>query len=320
MNQHRITPLTESGLLAALTVVLALAAVYLPIVGVVAALIWALPMIVLVVRHGMRWGVMAVVVSGIIMALLIEPMLSLRMVISFAPTGLALGYAFRKGWSGGKTFGMALAASLLGKLAALGLLFAVTAVNPLSMEVDVVRESFDTAFQMYETMGIDAATLQQSREEIENGLGMLAMLMPLVVIMMGMVDTVIGYMVGSRVLRRLGMPVSQFPPFAEWRLPQFFLYLFGFALVGLYWGGTRDIQWLYQAALNVNMLAIFAGLIQGFSLAHCLMRHYRLAAVVRAVIYLMIVMNGFLTQLVAMTGLIDMLFDYRRRFAGRSKK
>ena len=38
MNQHRITPLTESGLLAALTVVLALAAVYLPVVGVVASL------------------------------------------------------------------------------------------------------------------------------------------------------------------------------------------------------------------------------------------------------------------------------------------
>ncbi len=51
MNQHRITPLTESGLLAALTVVLALAAVYLPVVGIVAALIWGLPLFVLVVRQ-----------------------------------------------------------------------------------------------------------------------------------------------------------------------------------------------------------------------------------------------------------------------------
>ena len=320
MNQHRITPLTESGLLAALTVVLALAAVYLPIVGVVAALIWALPIIVLVVRHGMRWGLMAVAVSGIIMALLIEPMLSLRMVISFAPTGLALGYGFRKGWSGTKVFGAAITASLVGKLAALGLLFAITAVNPLSTEVDVVKESFDTAFQFYENVGIDAAALQQSKQEIQNGLNMLALLLPLVVIMMGLVDTVIGYMVGSRVLRRIGTPVAEFPPFAEWRLPQFFLYLFGFALVGLYWGGTRDIQPLYQAALNANMLAIFAGLIQGLSLAHCIMRHYRLSGVIRGIVYLAIVMNGFLTQLVAMTGLIDMLFDYRRRFAARSKK
>ncbi len=91
MNQHRITPMTESGLLAALTVVLALAAVYLPVIGMAAALIWPLPVLVLVVRHGVRWGLMAVVVSGVIMALLIEPMTALRLVLAFAPTGLMLG-------------------------------------------------------------------------------------------------------------------------------------------------------------------------------------------------------------------------------------
>ena len=55
MTSHRITPLTESGLLSALTVILALAAVYLPVVGVVASLVWAIPVIVLVVRTGLFW-------------------------------------------------------------------------------------------------------------------------------------------------------------------------------------------------------------------------------------------------------------------------
>ena len=105
MTSHRITPLTESGLLSALTVILALAAVYLPVVGVVASLVWAIPVIVLVVRHGLRWGAMAVLVSGVIMALLIEPTISLRMVLSFGPTGLVLGYAFRRRWSGAQAFG-----------------------------------------------------------------------------------------------------------------------------------------------------------------------------------------------------------------------
>ena len=72
MTSHRITPLTESGLLSALTVILALAAVYLPVVGVVASLVWAIPVIVLVVRHGLRWGAMAVLVSGGYAALSID--------------------------------------------------------------------------------------------------------------------------------------------------------------------------------------------------------------------------------------------------------
>lgn len=107
-----MTPLTESGLLTALTVIMALMAVYLPVLGMVAALLWAVPIILLVVRHGLRWGIMAVVVSAVIMAVLIEPMLSLRMTISFAPTGLALGYGFRQEWPAARIFAVTLVVSI----------------------------------------------------------------------------------------------------------------------------------------------------------------------------------------------------------------
>jgi hypothetical protein len=98
------------------------------------------------------------------------------------------------------------------------------------------------------------------------------------------------------------------------------LYLFGFALVGLYWGGTREIIWLYQISLNANVLAIMAGLLQGLVLVHCLMRHYHVRVVLLTVCYVFILMNPFLAQVVAMTGLIDMIFDYRQRFSARNQK
>lgn len=170
MTSHRITPLTESGLLSALTVILALAAVYLPVVGVVASLVWAIPIIVLVVRHGLRWGVMAVLVSGVIMALLIEPTISLRMVLSFGPTGLMLGYAFRHGWSGAQAFGTTLVASVAGKLLTFGLLFLLTSVNPLNMQMDVMQQSFDQTFAVYEQMGLDKAAIDASRAQVQEAL------------------------------------------------------------------------------------------------------------------------------------------------------
>ena len=60
----RVTSMTESGLLAAITVVMALIGVYVPLLGTVAILMWPLPILILIVRHGLRWGVMAVVVSA----------------------------------------------------------------------------------------------------------------------------------------------------------------------------------------------------------------------------------------------------------------
>ena len=145
MNQHRITPLTESGLLTALSVVLALMAVYLPFIGFLLVLFWPLPLVVVVVRHGLRWGVMATVAAGILMGVLVEPMLSLRLVVAFAPAGLLLAWAFAKGLSGVRTFLLTLLAAIAGQAAAVGLLLLVTDVNPLVMQVEVLQSSFDSS-------------------------------------------------------------------------------------------------------------------------------------------------------------------------------
>ena len=320
MNQHRITPLTESGLLTALSVVLALMAVYLPFIGFLLVLFWPLPLVVLVVRHGMRWGILASLAAGILVGLLVEPLLSLRLVVAFAPAGLLLGWAFVKDWSGVRTFMLTLLAAITGQAAAVGLLLWVTDVNPLAMQVDILQSSFDSSLQLYESMGMSGADLAKAREDIEQGMKMLNYLFPLVFILMGLFYAVVSYMAGGRILRRLGHNVPQFPPFREWRLPQAFLYMFGFALVGLYWGGTREISWLYQLSLNANVLAIMAGLLQGIVLVHCLLSHYKVSLPLRIVLYVFLIMNPFLAQVTAMTGLIDMLFDYRRRFAARNQK
>lgn len=318
MTSYRLKPLTESSLLSALTVILALAAVYLPVIGMVAALVWALPIIVLVVRHGLRWGIMAVLVSGIIMALLIEPLLSLRMVISFAPTGLMLGVAFRRQWSGSKTFGSALLVSVVAKLLSLGILFLITSVNPLTLELNALQSSVNQSLTVYEQMGMDPAALDKSRAEITHSLEFLSLLMPLIVAAMGLMDTAVGYLIGCRVLHRLGYQVPHLPPFSEWHLPQVFLYIFGFALVGLYWGGTRELQWLYQTAMNLNMVAMFAGIVQGLSLMSYVLLRYRVRRPLRLMLYILVLMGGPLSQVLAFTGLFDMVFDYRRRFGGRS--
>lgn len=304
----------------ALSVVLALMAVYLPLAGFLLVLVWPLPLVVLVVRHGLRWGFMATIAAGILVGLLVEPMLSLRLVLAFAPAGLLLGWAFSKQFSGVRTYLLTLGAAIAGQLLAVTLLFWVTDINPLTEQVEILQSSFDTSLQMYAEMGMSEDTLVQSRSDIEQGMRALNYLFPLVFIIMGLLYATVAYAAGGRVLKRLGHSVPQFPPFHEWRLPQGFLYLFGFALVGLYWGGTREILWLYQISLNANVLAIMAGFLQGIVLVHCLMRHYHVRVALRTVCYVFILMNPFLAQMVAMTGLIDMLFDYRQRFSARNQK
>jgi uncharacterized protein YybS (DUF2232 family) len=318
MDSHRITPLTEGGLLAALTVVIAIASVYVPLVGPFIALLWPLPLAVLVLRHGMRQGFMAMLVAGAALAMLIEPMIALRLAAAYGPLGLMLGYGYRKGLSGLKLFPLAFLAAVAGELVVLGLIFAVFGNNPFAMLMDGLKSAFDSTFALYEQAGMPAEEIEAGRAQIDTGLLLMSQLGPLLIVLLGLLDAGAAFFFGGKILHRLGHEVPQLPPFADWRLPKAFAYLFGFAMVGLYWGGTRQIEWLYQAALNADMLALFAGLIQGLALMAAVMNKFKVNGFWRWLFYILILINGLFAQILAFTGLFDMVFDYRRRFSRRN--
>ncbi len=314
MADVKIKSMTESGLLAAITVITALIGVYVPLLGTIAILLWPLPILVLEVRHGMKWALMSVLTAGIIMSILIEPMAAIRMVIGFAPPAIALGYGFRNQLPAAKNLMLSLVSAIISMLIAMAMLFYVTEINPFDMQVDMLKESFDITLSAYETMGMTPEQIAESKQQFDMAFNMIALLMPLVIICSGLITTWINFAIGTRVLRRLGYEVSSLPDFDDWHLPKVILYLFAFSLIGLYWGSTRQIDLLYQVSLNVNIMATFAGFIQGIAIISSVLRQ-RVSRWVFWLIAIFVFLNGFMAQIVAFVGLFDMLFDYRKRFA-----
>ena len=319
MPTNRITPLTESGLLAALTVIMGLASVYVPVLGMVAAVLWPMPVIVLVVRHGLRWGVMASLVAGVLMALLIEPTISLRMVITFAPMSLALGYGFYKNWSAVRILLVSFVVSIASVLVGLGLVLLITGINPMDMQMDMMKESMDASISLYKSAGLTDEQLQESVAQMNQAVETIKLLFPLIIIVSGVVVSFMNYWIAARVLKRLGHIVPMLPPFSEWRLPKVVIYLYGFALIGMYWGSSREIAALYQISLNLNMLATFMGLLQGLAVIFFFINRRTTSTVLKVLVVCIILMNGFFTQVLSFVGIFDMLFDYRRRFGGQNE-
>lgn len=306
--------MTESGLLAAITVVMALIGVYVPFLGTVAVLMWPLPILVLIVRHGLKWGLMAVFVAGVLTAALVEPAVSLRLALAFAPGGITLGLGFRRNWSSVRTLSTGIVASMAAKLAAFALLFALTGVEPFSTQFDVMENSFDQTIEMYKSMGMSEDQIAEARDNLTQNLSLMRLLLPLVIVIMGLMDTTLNYFLGGKLLRRLGHDAKNLPPFAEWRLPSVFAYVFGFSLIGLYWGSTRGLDLLYQASLNLVMLATFAGLLQGLSVYTYASNHFRWPKFFSMALITFVMLNGFLVRLLALVGLFDMVLDYRARY------
>lgn len=312
--ENRTRSLTESGILAAVLVVLAIVAVYVPILGIVAVLLWPLPVTVLIVRHGFRWGVMALAVASLLIAMLIEPTIGLRLAIAFGPVGLALGFGYRSGHSATRLVATTILVSIVAKFAGLGIVFFLTGLEPFSGQLTAMEESFSQAAAVYESVGMSEAQIAAARETFQQNISLVRLLLPLVVVTMGLLDTMLNFWALGKVLGRLGEKVPVLPPFTEWRLPGIFLYIFGFSLLGMYWGSTRELTLLYQASLNFNMLATLAGLIEGASLYEYVVRYYRWSRLVSTLVLIFVVFSSFLMPILVFTGLFDMVFDYRKRY------
>ena len=317
--ETRTRSLTEGGILAAVMVVLAVVAVYVPLLGILAVLLWPLPAAILIVRHGFRWGVMSVVVAALLTSVLIEPTVGLRLAVAFGPVGLALGVGFRRGHSAARLVTTTMAVSIAAKFAGLAIVFSLTGMEPFSGQLAAMEESFGEVSAMYESVGMSEAQIAAARDTFTQNIAMVRLLLPLVVVTMGLLDTMANFWALGKLLARLGQSVPPLPPFREWRLPAAFFYIFGFSLLGLYWGSTRDLPLLYQVSLNLNMAMTIAGLIEGASLYEFVTRRYGWPRLVTTLALFFIVFNSFLMPILVFTGLLDTVFDYRKRYFRASK-
>jgi len=301
----------------AAAVVYALAAIYLPMLTMMMGMLWPVFIALVTVREGLRWGVLAAAASLLLTILFATPMTGAFFVLSFAPTGLVLGVLFRRRTDTVRALVGGALASLAGKAGAARMTLLLFGLNPFAMDISMANETMDETLAMYRSLGMSEAQLEETRAASAQVLELFVLMLPALFLGSSVIEVTACFVLLRKVLQRLGIPAAGLPAFTEWHLPIFFSYLFGFSLIGLYWGTTRDIAWLYQAALNGYLIAFIAGLVQGLSLLQYLMKHFRVSSFVRILIYMFIVLNGFMTQIVSWTGLFDIAFDYRKRFYER---
>lgn len=310
---RNITPTIEGGLLVAITLIVGLVSVYVPIIGMFAEFFCAVPLAVLTARQGANKGLTALVVTFILLSMLISPILATRLVLSFGICGVALGWCVRKNFGAAKIFFLTLIVASAAQVLTLLLLIIVMDVNLIDTQIEMVRESFNESFAMYESMGVEPERINEAKSQVEPALQTLAFLMPTLIMLTALINSLAVWFTARWIFPKLQMKIPNMPPFAEWKFPQIFFYTALVGGLGMYWGFTRGWTEIYEISLNLLIVSALVGLVQGFSLLSVIFDKYKISKTMRRIFYVVLVLNMFFLQLVAITGLVDMLFDYRKR-------
>ena len=312
MNSN-VKKLVEGGLLAAVTVILCLGSIYLPVVGAFIEFFCSVPIAILTVRQGEKIGLASVFVAFVMLFIFIGPLLAVRVTLMFGMCGLIFGACLRRGLSATKSFIPLVVMSFAAQIISVVMLYVVLNIDYAAENAKIMTKSLEGALTFYESVGVDPATLGYSKELIESTVQMLVILTPLLLFLVALLNAAGTYFVTRIFFRKLRMEFpAPMPPFSEWRFSVFFAYLAGFAAIGLYWGEQWSSALLYFVSTNAFFFAVLTGATQALALLSFVMNHYKISKIIRVLVFLILLSNFTLIQFISIVGFFDMFFDYRK--------
>ena len=312
MQLARTRSLVEGGILSAMAIVFALISVYIPVLGMFVNLLWPVPVILLGVRHGFRWSFLCLVVSCTIIAILVHPLQALSVLLGFGLIALTLGYCFRRRFSPFKVMLWGSVASFISKGLIIAAAFAFMGINPISTQLEGMTKGMDMVMELYRGFGLSETDLATLEQTMRTTLDLMKVILPAGFAVASVVDTYINFWIAKAVLKKLGFVTEPFPPLRKWNLPMSFMWLYGASLLLVMLYHEDQSAFLYQAGVNLQVIANVALLIQGIALLAHLSFERNWPKWLRPVAIVLMLTNGIFTQMVVLAGAFDLAIDYRK--------
>lgn len=312
--------LTEGAILAALTVVVAAAGLIAPFVGILLA---PLPIMLLVIRWGIRTALLATVVAAWVLLQFFGPLNAISAVATFAPLGLALGWGVRRGIGAQFTI-------LAGAAAFLGSTLAVLEVTMIVLHQDLIEQfirgqvqAMQTALAVQERLGAPQQQVDELRLLWDTYCGehhCFAAVMPqffhtALPVMLAFGALLWGYLsytVARAVLRRVGHTLPAVPPIVTWHIPPLLASILLWISAGISLVSLRDPR-ASGMALDAMFVDLFVFGFQGALVGIAWMNNRQIPRFAQVMAGVLLLMTGLLPMMaLAVLGIMDSWFDYRR--------
>ncbi len=312
MRENKTASLVEAGILSSIAIVFAIISLYLPVLGAFVSIVWPVPMILLGVRHGLKWSSLCLVAAGVLIAIVVSPWQSLLLVSAMGLVGLTLGWALHKGKTALQSIFLGSIASLLSKVIFLLISFFVMGLDPFDLSPENIARTVDKAVEMYRYFGLSDESLAEMRKMLAATFELMKVILPAGFVLGAIFDTLINFLAAKAVLKRLGTHVPDLPPFREWMVPDFVLAAFGAALIMLsFYNQLPDTLW-YKIAMNAQMLTAFPLIVQGLAIFWHFSHKNGWPKFFKGLLVMFLFSTPLVPQIVLVAGMLDFIFDFRK--------
>ncbi|OCS87913.1 YybS family protein [Caryophanon tenue] len=304
MPKKQTSKLAQGAMMTALFTVLLALAFYVPLVGTVATLFVALPIIWYAATYDLK-ATLLVATAGCIISLLIGGLLAFPFALLFIALGVVMGYGIRTKKSKEMVFLSSSVAVLLASAIQYIVSIKLFEIDFIKDSIALVRTTYTESLEYSkELTGQEVFTQEQLNLMFET----IELTIPANVTIAVFLITFIIMMVNLPILKRLGVDVPKFAPFRHMRLPKAILWYYLAILVVDIFIQPASGSTLHMVTLNISMVLWILLVLQGISLVHFFIH---VKGLPKALAWLATIFAVPLYSFFVLLGILDLGFNIR---------
>lgn len=301
--------LTEAAIQLAIFIVLFLASLYVPLLGMMISLFLSLPFIVFTMRHGYR-PALVLLTAAVIVSTLISSVLSAFAAVMFGTGGIVIGALLAKQ----KNRYVVLAAATIAFLVNIVINYVVSVkffdLDIIAQTISVISDSFHTAVQIMENAGKKPP--EETVARFEQGLKLIKYVTPTLFVIAALAFAYLTIIVSVPILKRLKLSVGTWPPFRQLMLPRQLVWYYLLVLIATFFPLEQG-TFAFIVVINLYYVLQLLFAIQGFSFLYYIAYRKQIAKGIIVAGTIVCLFIPFLLYLIAILGIIDLGFELRKR-------
>ncbi|MDD3750965.1 MAG: DUF2232 domain-containing protein [Tissierellia bacterium] len=315
MNRNSKTSnITESAMITGILVIIA----YLSSFITLLMFFYPTPAIILGKRKGLKYSILALIASDLIISMLLGVHTGLVFLILYTPLAVALTYGICRDEDANKTILFGTAAYMISFVLYILFLNFIMDINFIERVAEMYDQSFEMTRGLFDNIPDQLRTEQfeQYISDIEKIAPMMNYIVtsvfPAVLIAASVITSYINYIVASKFAVRFSINVKQHEGIGYFSFPRNFmismagLLLLSF-LLGLFNINVEIIQ------LNLFIIVFIAMLLQGVAVLKFLIDKSKMSKFARNLIFVIIILMSISFSIIyAIIGLVDLTIDLRK--------
>lgn len=321
VQSNKANSMVEAGILSALIVILSAIGTYVPALGFFLFILWPVPLIVLGVRHGFKWNLMALTVSALLLSILITPLSTIVLVGGWGFTGLVLGWCIKERKPLWTTMVYSTIVLTISTIFVFALNFFVLGVDPTVLIPQAIENSIETSTEIYRSMGMPEDVIKQNLQTLTQVIGFMKILLPSMIFLSSVSMSMLNIYVGRKLLKRLGTHLEDYgiPKFKEWVFPDTLLFFYGATLVVLFILRGQERSLLFAINANISIITSIPMIIQGLCVVWYIVEKKNWPGFLKGMTVALLFIQPFVQYGVLFIGMLDYSFDFRKIRPPRKK-